>query len=186
MLPHSPALLSVTRNSGPQLKMPKLSLKQLQNNSDLVGRVRLSSQERSVLWETSLSWDVSHRRFGSLSQEPTAGKAASLLLLKLLLVFPPKVLWPCEPPPCPAVTHSTSSRMCSQDRDRRSSHHPAHLDCTSVQGGLAKDSVDLGCWFLPQEWQGTPRTAQMQENTLEKSYKPILPIACHYLILRQP
>lgn len=41
---------------------------------DLVGRVRLSSQERSVPWETSLSWDVSHRRPGSLSQEPTAGK----------------------------------------------------------------------------------------------------------------
>lgn len=138
MLPHSPALLSVTRNSGPQLKMPKLSLKQLQNNPDLAGRVRLSSQERSVLWETSLSWDLSHRRLGSLSQEPVVGKAASPLLSKLLLVFPPKDLWPCEPPPCPAVTHSTSSRMCSQDRDKSSSHHPAHLDLHICAGRVGK------------------------------------------------
>lgn len=55
MLLHSPALLSVTRNSAPQLKIHKLSLEQRQNSPDLVGNARLSSQERSVLWEASLS-----------------------------------------------------------------------------------------------------------------------------------
>lgn len=179
MLPHSPALLSITRNSAPQLKSPKLSLKQLQNNPDLVGSVRLSSQERSELWETSLSWDVSPRRFGSLSQEPIAGKGASLLLLKLVLFFPPKVSWPCEPPPwlCPACEpQQQQDKLTGQGQEEQPppcTSGPAHL-CSEAGKGL--------CGFglvLPQEWQGTLRTAQMQENTLGKSNKPIIPIACH-------
>lgn len=122
MLPHSPALLSITRNSAPQLKIPKLSLKQLQSSPDLVGSVRLSSQERSELWETFLSWDVSHRRFVTLSLSPA---------LKTGFMFSSKgfmALW-ASPPGCgQPVSPSSSSRTCSQDRDKRSGHHPAHLD----------------------------------------------------------
>lgn len=146
-LPHSPALLSITRNSAPQLKSLKLSLKQLQNNPDLVGSVRLSSQERSVLWETSLSWDVSHGRLSSLSQEAIAGKYASLLLLKLVLFFPPKVLWPGGPPHCvPSLWHTAPTAGYAHRTGTRGAATTLHIwTCTSVHRGLAKESVSLGC-----------------------------------------
>lgn len=121
------------------------------------------------------------------SQEPVAGKGASLLLLKLVLFFSLKVLWLCEPPPC--LCPAWDLQLQQQDTLPGQGQEEQPPPCTSGAAHLDRERWQR----TPEVWavsfclrtgRGHCEQHKCRKRHWKKPNKSILPIACHYLALR--